>query len=224
WRKAIASGPCTSTAPRSVASKRTQPSIPARYSAGTSPKVRTSAGPPVRTRAFSASCRGRSAELSTRAEDNGSGAIPVSSPCARAAGSADCCAPRILAQVESRFVLRETPRPRGPTRGRGSPRHPDFMDPSHRIRRAPARTTSIPRQDPPRPPGGIPTGAFGLAAAVLLTACGYEPGHASLTYALSEATRDSLHAAPEVQDQILGSLEMLFGTPQNPSYLRTKEW
>ncbi|HEV8112776.1 MAG TPA: cytochrome c [Planctomycetota bacterium] len=65
---------------------------------------------------------------------------------------------------------------------------------------------------------------MGLALAGLLASCDHAPGHAPMHYTLSTATKTSLASAPEVQDQILGSLEMLFGTPQNPSYLRTKDW
>src|SRR5262245_46043218 len=63
-----------------------------------------------------------------------------------------------------------------------------------------------------------------LLSAVLLSAFSQAPGHASMQYSLSEETKSALNEAPQVQDQILGSLEMLFGSPQHPSYLRTKEW
>jgi len=45
-----------------------------------------------------------------------------------------------------------------------------------------------------------------------------------MRYTLSAASRTTLEASPEVQDHILGSLEMLFGTPQHPGYLRSQEW
>jgi mono/diheme cytochrome c family protein len=98
------------------------------------------------------------------------------------------------------------------------------MDSSHPKVRARARTTPVARPQPLLSRAPFATAVLGLAAATLVSACGYPPRHAPLAYTLSEATRESLHGAPEVQDQILGSLEMLFGTPQNPSYLRTKEW
>jgi hypothetical protein len=83
------------------------------------------------------------------------------------------------------------------------------MDPSHRTDRVSARSSAA---------------SLGLALAGLLASCDHAPSHAPMHYTLSTATKTSLASAPEVQDQMLGSLEMLFGTPQNPSYLRTKDW
>lgn len=45
-----------------------------------------------------------------------------------------------------------------------------------------------------------------------------------MRYSLSESTVESLEESPLVQDQIGGALEMFFGTPQNPGYLRISEW
>ena len=36
--------------------------------------------------------------------------------------------------------------------------------------------------------------------------------------------RRASRARPAAQEQILGSLELLFGTPQNPAFVRTKDW
>ena len=45
-----------------------------------------------------------------------------------------------------------------------------------------------------------------------------------MRYSLSRSTRESLEDSPRVQDQIAGTLESFFGTPQNPGFLRTAEW
>jgi mono/diheme cytochrome c family protein len=45
-----------------------------------------------------------------------------------------------------------------------------------------------------------------------------------MQYSLNPDSVEALSAAPEVQAHLLGSLEMLFGTPANPGYLLTKEW
>lgn len=45
-----------------------------------------------------------------------------------------------------------------------------------------------------------------------------------MRYSLSESTKESLKGSPLVQDQIGGALEMFFGTPQNPGFLRTSAW
>jgi mono/diheme cytochrome c family protein len=54
--------------------------------------------------------------------------------------------------------------------------------------------------------------------------CGFVPGHAPMRYSLSDSTAESLSSEPLVRDQIGGALEMFFGTPQNPGFLRTSEW
>ena len=71
-----------------------------------------------------------------------------------------------------------------------------------------------------------------LAVAGLLVwglACRLEPSRPLLRFELSEATRaldldGRPKVPPELQDQILGSLEMLFGTPLNPQFMLTGEW
>ncbi len=45
-----------------------------------------------------------------------------------------------------------------------------------------------------------------------------------MRFHLNDATVAALESDPAVQDQIQGGLEMLFGTPQNPRFLRTAEW
>lgn len=45
-----------------------------------------------------------------------------------------------------------------------------------------------------------------------------------MRYSLNDATITALEDSPEVADHILGSLEMMFGTPQNPNYMLLKEW
>ena len=87
------------------------------------------------------------------------------------------------------------------------------MDPSPRIGRGRLRRRAT--------SGSIP---LGLLASLLLSACDYQPSHAPMRYALGDTTKESLESAPAAQEQILGSLELLFGTPQNPAYVRTKDW
>lgn len=45
-----------------------------------------------------------------------------------------------------------------------------------------------------------------------------------MRYSLNPNSIQALSDAPDVQDHLLGSLEMLFGTPGNPSYVLTAEW
>jgi mono/diheme cytochrome c family protein len=45
-----------------------------------------------------------------------------------------------------------------------------------------------------------------------------------MRYTLGDATREALSSAPAAQEQILGGLELCFGTPQHPAYVRSKEW
>jgi mono/diheme cytochrome c family protein len=71
--------------------------------------------------------------------------------------------------------------------------------------------------------------AAGASLLALAFACQFEPARPVLRFQLSEATRaldeDGEPKIPlEVQDHIRGSLEMLFGTPQNPQYLLLGEW
>jgi len=94
------------------------------------------------------------------------------------------------------------------------------MPSDHRIR------SSSPRGLPYLRPATVLAGASLLAFSV---ACQFEPSRPVLRFQLSEATRalddDGEPKIPlEVQDHIRGSLEMLFGTPQNPQYMRLQEW
>jgi mono/diheme cytochrome c family protein len=45
-----------------------------------------------------------------------------------------------------------------------------------------------------------------------------------MRYSLNPSSVQALNDAPDARDHLQGSLEMLFGTPGNPSYLLTKEW
>lgn len=65
-----------------------------------------------------------------------------------------------------------------------------------------------------------------LAVAVLAvaTACAQDPAAGAREYALSDATIAALADQPEAQAQILGALEMLFGTPERPSFMLTGAW
>jgi mono/diheme cytochrome c family protein len=69
----------------------------------------------------------------------------------------------------------------------------------------------------PRALMAVPVIALGVS-------CGYQPRFASMRYSLNKASVQDLATAPDAQDHILGSLEMLFGTPTNPSFALTKEW
>ena len=69
----------------------------------------------------------------------------------------------------------------------------------------------------------------GATLLALTFSCQFEPARPTLRYKLSDATRalgeDGEPKIPlEVQEHIRGSLEMLFGTPQNPQYMLLKEW
>jgi mono/diheme cytochrome c family protein len=67
--------------------------------------------------------------------------------------------------------------------------------------------------------------ALGLAA--LVVACKIEPETPVIHFSLAESTTDpdaDVVIPPEVQDQIFGSLGMLFGTPSNPGYLLLGDW
>jgi mono/diheme cytochrome c family protein len=72
--------------------------------------------------------------------------------------------------------------------------------------------------------------AFAIPLLALAAACQYEPRTPVVHYELSAETRsvDEQTGQPTVplavQDQIAGSLEMLFGTPAHPRYLRTADW
>jgi mono/diheme cytochrome c family protein len=68
-------------------------------------------------------------------------------------------------------------------------------------------------------------GAIGLAS--LAVACRIEPDTPVLHFSLAESTTDpeaEVVIPGEVQDHILGSLRMLFGTPSNPQYLLLGDW
>src|SRR5580765_2843246 len=75
----------------------------------------------------------------------------------------------------------------------------------------------------PSPRTGRGPFPLGVLAASILGACD-RPTHAPMRYSLGDATKEALASAPAVQEQILGSLELLFGTPQHPAYVRTKDW
>ena len=87
----------------------------------------------------------------------------------------------------------------------------------------PARTRRLPL---------LASGATALGALTLLglaEGCHFEPQRPVVHFELSESTRavdeDGLPRVPlAVQDHIRGSLEMLFGTPSNPSYMLLSEW
>jgi len=66
--------------------------------------------------------------------------------------------------------------------------------------------------------------SLGSLLLALLGGCDHAPGHAPMRYSLAESTKTALPDDPLVQDQIGGALEMFFGTPQNPGFLRTAEW
>jgi mono/diheme cytochrome c family protein len=73
------------------------------------------------------------------------------------------------------------------------------------------------------------TALLGLASGSLVLACHIEPEAGTLHYSLGDDTQtqltDSDLSDPDaVGEQILGALEMLFGTPTNPRFLLTTEW
>jgi len=66
-----------------------------------------------------------------------------------------------------------------------------------------------------------------IAAGLFVSGCGYQPTDAPREYKLSESVIEELEAARfgvREQGQLLGSLEMLFGTPEAPGYLMTNQW
>ena len=58
----------------------------------------------------------------------------------------------------------------------------------------------------------------------LFSACEFRPTSAPMRYSLNANSVQALSDAPDVQAHLLGALEMLFGTPANPSFVLTKEW
>lgn len=69
------------------------------------------------------------------------------------------------------------------------------------------------------------TAALLFGAALLITAgCDFDPKAADRQYSLSSSNTAELETAPDAQAQVLGALEMLFGTPQEPQFMRTSEW
>jgi mono/diheme cytochrome c family protein len=76
------------------------------------------------------------------------------------------------------------------------------------------------------------TGPLSLAALALVAtavACKIDPKKPVVHYSLADSTRalkaDGEPVIPlDVQDHILGSLEMLFGTPSNPQFMQLKAW
>jgi len=66
----------------------------------------------------------------------------------------------------------------------------------------------------------IAAGLFGL----LLAACDPEPPRPELHYTLSADSKQLLADYPAAQDQLLGTLGMLFGSPSNPRYAVPEEW
>ena len=74
------------------------------------------------------------------------------------------------------------------------------------------------------PLGAAGTALFVIALSLSMSACGFQPKSAPMRYSLSSATSKELEDAPDVGDHLQAALEMLFGTPQNPSYMLAKEW
>jgi mono/diheme cytochrome c family protein len=73
----------------------------------------------------------------------------------------------------------------------------------------------------------VTVGALGVGLASLVVACQLEPETPVIRFSLAESTTDpeaDVFVPLEVQDHILGSLGMLFGTPSNPQYLRLEDW
>lgn len=69
------------------------------------------------------------------------------------------------------------------------------------------------------------TASLIAAASLLLTAgCDFEPTSATRHYALSESNASELADLPDVQAQVLGALEMLYGTPSDPQFMLTSDW
>jgi mono/diheme cytochrome c family protein len=68
---------------------------------------------------------------------------------------------------------------------------------------------------------------LGAAAAVALSACQYEPPRPVLVHALNAREIDKnedLAEDPAAQDRLRGALEMLFGTPSHPSFMKLEGW
>jgi len=66
-----------------------------------------------------------------------------------------------------------------------------------------------------------------IAAGLFSFGCDMQPTDAPREYKLSESVIEELESFPfgaREQGQLLGSLEMLFGTPEAPGYLSTSEW
>ncbi len=63
-----------------------------------------------------------------------------------------------------------------------------------------------------------------LLALSLATGCGLEPTAAPRDLALNESTAGELSETPEVGAQVLGALEMLYGTAAEPGYMLTADW
>lgn len=65
-----------------------------------------------------------------------------------------------------------------------------------------------------------------LALLVLASSmgCGLEPEAAPRNLALNDQTVAALAEAPEVRSQVLGALEMLYGTAAEPGYMLTADW
>jgi mono/diheme cytochrome c family protein len=65
--------------------------------------------------------------------------------------------------------------------------------------------------------------AAGLTG-LLVAACDPEPPRPELHFTLSANSKQLLADAPAAQDQLLGTLGMLFGSPSHPSYALPEEW
>ncbi len=65
---------------------------------------------------------------------------------------------------------------------------------------------------------------FGSALLLISVGCDFEPQAAEREYSLSNSNLAELEASPDVQAQILGALEMLFGTPKDPQFMLTSDW
>lgn len=60
--------------------------------------------------------------------------------------------------------------------------------------------------------------------AALFSACDFQPSAAPMRYSLNPTSVQALSDAPDAQAHLLGALEMLYGTPANPSLMLTKDW
>lgn len=63
-----------------------------------------------------------------------------------------------------------------------------------------------------------------LSLVCLVTACEFEPKPRPRSHSLAPATRMALDGYPDVQAQLAGALEMLFGTPGDPRFMVTDAW